>query len=183
MSRPWTRLRFVAALAAVCLLVAPIVAPSPAWADGATVGARAPEFDAGAKTDKGKKFRLKALRGRWVLVTFGASWCKPCKDELPAWDKLAKQYKGKVSFVAVNIDNDKKKGAKFVSKLKLRNMTIVYSPESSTGTADAYVGGDDPKFPTTFVIDPKGVVRHVHPTYYKGDEKKLAAKLDELLGS
>lgn len=164
-------------VAAVAVAVAPVAA---AAGGGAEVGSRAPEFDNGAVTAKNKPFRLKSLRGQWVVVTFGASWCKPCKAELPAWDKLAKQYAGKVTFVAVNIDNDRKRGEKFVEKLKLRNMVIVYSPEESTSTADNYVGGDDPKFPTTFVIDPKGVIRHVHPTYTKGDEKKLAAKLDEL---
>ena len=154
---------------------------SLAVADGVGVGSRAPELDAQTKTAKGKKFRLKSLRGKWVVITFGASWCKPCKDELPAWDKVAKSYKGQVSFVAVNIDNDRKKADRFLKKMKIRNMTVVYSPESKTTSADSYVGGDDPKFPTTFVIDPKGVVRHVHREYHSGDSKKLARKLDELI--
>lgn len=174
--------RLLVAIVAACLAAAPLTA-APAWADGGVkANDWAPEFDKAAKTAAGKKFRLKSLRGGWVVVTFGASWCKPCKDELPAWDKLAKRYKGKVRFVAVNIDNDPSKGKRFVKKLGLRHMLVVYSPESKTSTADHYVGGDDPKFPTTFVIDPKGVVKHVHPTYHKGDEKKLAAKLDELIG-
>lgn len=154
-----------------------------AAAEGTGVGSRAPELDTKTKTLKGKKFRLKSLRGGWVLITFGASWCKPCKDELPAWDKLAKSYQGKVTFVAVNIDNDRKKADLFLKKMKIKNMTVVFSPEKNTTSADSYVGGDDPKFPTTFVIDPKGVIRHVHREYHKGDSSKLAKKLDELLGS
>jgi thiol-disulfide isomerase/thioredoxin len=152
-----------------------------AWADGVSVGSRAPELDAKVQDGKGKKFRLKALRGGWVVVTFGASWCKPCKAELPAWDKLAPSYAGRVTFVAVNIDNDRKKGEKFVKKLKIRNLRVVYSPENKTTSADSYVGGEDPKFPTTFVIDPKGVVRHVQKEYHPGDSDVLARKLDELL--
>jgi thiol-disulfide isomerase/thioredoxin len=152
-----------------------------AWADGVGVGSRAPELDAKVQDARGKKFRLKALRGGWVVVTFGASWCKPCKAELPAWDKLAPSYAGRVTFVAVNIDNDRKKGEKFVKKLKIRNLRVVYSPESKTTSADSYVGGDDPKFPTTFVIDPKGVVRHVQKEYHPGDSDVLARKLDELM--
>lgn len=169
----------------VVLLALGLVAggASLAAADGAGVGSRAPELDSSTKTVRGKKFRLKALRGQWVLVTFGASWCKPCKAELPAWDKLAAEYEGKVKFVAVNIDNDRKKADRFLKKMKLRNMTVVFSPEGKTTSADSYVGGDDPKFPTTFVIDPKGVIRHVHREYHPGDAKKLAAKLDALLGS
>jgi thiol-disulfide isomerase/thioredoxin len=170
------------AFRAAILALAFLMGGAPAaMADGTGAGSRAPEFDTSAKTSKGKKFRLKKLRGTWVAVTFGASWCKPCKDELPAWDKLAAGYKGQVTFVAVNIDNDKKKGEKFIKKMKLRNLTVVYSPESKTTTADSYVGGDDPKFPTTFLIDPNGVIRHVHREYHKGDAKKLGAKLDDLL--
>jgi thiol-disulfide isomerase/thioredoxin len=165
---------------ALALLVA-FASVSTAWADGAEVGGRAPEFDSKARTDKNKKFQLKSLRGKWVVVTIGASWCKPCRKELPAWDALAKRYKGKVTFVAVNINNKKKDGEAFMKKMKVKNMKIVYSPQSSTSTGDAYVGGDDPKFPTTFVIDPEGIVRHVHKSYHSGDSEKLAKKIDDLL--
>jgi len=168
--------KFFAACAVLLLL------GGSAWADGVTVGNRAPELDGAVKDSGGKKFRLKALRGGWVVVTFGASWCKPCKAELAAWDKLAPSYAGRVTFVAVNIDNDRKKGEKFVKKLKIRNLRVVYSPEDKTTSADSYVGGDDPKFPTTFVIDPKGVVRHVHREYHDGDVPRLSKKLDELIG-
>jgi thiol-disulfide isomerase/thioredoxin len=163
------------------VLLAFLVGGVPAAVAETGTGKRAPEFDGSAKTAKGKRFRIKQLRGQWVMVTFGASWCKPCKDELRAWDKLAASYKGKVAFVAVNIDNDRKKGEKFIKKLKLKNLTVVYSPEDTTTTADSYVGGDDPKFPTSFVIDPKGVIRHVHREYHKGDAQKLGRKLDDLL--
>jgi thiol-disulfide isomerase/thioredoxin len=166
------------------LVVALLLAlAAPAFADGVSEGTQAPDFDAKAKTSSGKKFRLKKLRGNWVVVTIGASWCKPCKKELPAWDKVAGKYKGKVTFIAVNIDNDAKKGAAFVKKLKIRNMQVVYSPEDKTTTADAYIGNDDSaKFPTTFVIDPKGRIVHVHQTYHDGDAKNLSSKLDELIG-
>src|SRR5215468_5913023 len=90
-----------------------------AWADGASEGTRAPEFDGNAKTVAGKNFKIKKQKGRWVVVTFGASWCKPCHAELPVWDKLAGKYKGKVLFVAVNIDNETDKGAAFMKKLKI----------------------------------------------------------------
>ncbi len=163
---------------AAALLLGLVGSAATAHADVKT-GDRAPEFDSAAKDVKGKKFRLKALRGQWVVVTLGASWCKPCKAELPAWDKLAAQYDGKVCFVAVNIDNDSKVGAKFMKKLKIKNLVVVYSPEDATDTSDRY---SPEHFPTTYVIDPKGVVRHVHKKYSKGDDKKLATQLDKLLG-
>jgi thiol-disulfide isomerase/thioredoxin len=173
-----SRLR-IAALALALGTLGPLA--HTAWADGASEGSRAPEFDANAKTTTGKKFQIKKLKGKWLVLTFGASWCKPCHAELPAWDQLAARYKGKVVFVAVDIDDDATKGADFVKKLKIKNMLVVYSPQASTSTADAYVGGDDPHMPSTFVVDKDGVVRHVHPEYHAGDEDALAKKLDQLL--
>lgn len=131
-----------------------------------------------AKTAAGKKFRLKDEAGKWVLFTFGASWCKPCAKELPAWNKLAGKYKGKVKFVAVNINNDGADGAKFMAKLKLGNMSIVYLPDDKSAAMDSY---DPDHMPSTFVIDPNGIIRLVHYGYEKGDEKKLAARLDAIV--
>jgi cytochrome oxidase Cu insertion factor (SCO1/SenC/PrrC family) len=63
----------IASIVLVLSLFGPAV--RSAWADGATEGSRAPEFDANAKTLSGKKFQLKMLKGKWVLLTFGACWC------------------------------------------------------------------------------------------------------------
>jgi len=140
-------------------------------------GDRAPEFD-NAKRADGKKFRLKAYKGKWVAVTFGASWCKPCKKELPAWDQLAAKYRGRVEFIAVNIDLDPVKGKKFLDQLKVRNLTRVFMPEKQTSTVDTY---DPGTFPSTFVVDPNGVVRVVQKGYVSGDDGKMAGRLDGLL--
>ncbi len=137
-------------------------------------GDRAPELD-GARDERGKAFKLKAYRGKWVVMTFGGSWCKPCKKELPAWDRLAGKWAGKVVFIAVNLDNDKAKGKKFMDGLKVRKMLRAYAPEETTAAADIY---SPPKQPSTYVIDPKGIVRDLHAGYESGDE----AKLDRLLG-
>ncbi|MCE9574104.1 MAG: TlpA family protein disulfide reductase [Deltaproteobacteria bacterium] len=131
-----------------------------------------------AKSATGKKFKLKDEAGNWVLFTFGASWCKPCGKELPAWNKLAARYKGKVKFLAVNINNELEDGKKFVAKLKLGNMSVVYLPDDKSSAMDSY---DPDHMPSTFVIDPNGIIRLVHYGYEKGDEKKLAAKLDALV--
>lgn len=140
-------------------------------------GDRAPELD-GAKDARGKAFKLKGYRGGWVVMTFGGSWCKPCKKELPAWDRLAGKWAGKVTFVAVNLDNDPAKGKKFMDGLKVRTMTRVYAPEESTPAADVY---SPPKQPSTYVVDPKGIVRELHEGYVGGDEKRLDALLRSLV--
>lgn len=165
--------RLVVALAAV--FATSLLAPSLASAK-VREGDRAAEF-VSVKDARGKRMKLKQHRKKIVVLTFGASWCKPCKKELPAWDKLAKQYKNKgVVFIAVNIDQDAAKGKAFVKKAGVKNMRVGY--EASGTTVESF---DPPSMPSTFVIDERGIVRWVHAGYRKGDAKKLAKKLDKLL--
>ncbi len=130
-----------------------------------------------AKTAAGKKFRLKDMAGKWVLYTFGASWCEPCRKELPAWDKVAPKLAGKVLFVAVNINNDAAEGKQFMDSLKLRHVFPVYLPDENSPAMKAY---DPSRMPSTFVIDPQGVVRLVKYGYHAGDEASLVKTLAAL---
>src|SRR5688500_12323169 len=136
--------------AVVVVLVASLLGLAGSARAEVKEGDRAPELE-NAKTATGGKFRLRAQRGQWVALTFGGSWCKPCKKELPAWDKLAARYRGKVLFVAVNIDLDSGKGKKFLDQLKVKNLTRVYMPENKTTSVDSY---DPGTFPSTFLVDP-----------------------------
>src|SRR5690348_7442671 len=77
---------------------------APAHADVLKVGDRAAELDV-AVDAAGKAVKLRAYKDRWILVTVGAEWCKPCRKELPTWDKLAGELKGKITFVAIDIDD------------------------------------------------------------------------------
>jgi thiol-disulfide isomerase/thioredoxin len=140
------------------------------------VGDKYVELD--AKTAKGKKFRLKDMTGKWVLFTFGASWCEPCHKELPAWDKVAPKFSGKVLFVAVNINNKQEEGQQFFDSLKLQHIFPVFMPDENSPAMKAY---DPDKMPSTFVIDPKGNLQIVQYGYDKGDEDKLATALDSLV--
>jgi thiol-disulfide isomerase/thioredoxin len=161
-------------LAILAVLFALVAGGSLAAAE-VKVGDRAPELT-GAKDARGKAWKLKALRGKWVVMTFGGSWCKPCKKELPAWDKLAVKWAGKVVFVAVNLDNDPKKGKKFMDGLKLKNLIRVYAPESSTTAADIY---SPPIQPSSYVIDPKGIVMELHEGYESGDDGRMHKSLEK----
>jgi thiol-disulfide isomerase/thioredoxin len=138
-------------------------------------GDRFVELD--AKTASGKKFRLKDMAGKWVLYTFGASWCEPCRKELPAWDKVAPKLAGKVLFVAVNINSDLDEGKQFIESLKLRHLFPVFLPDEDSPALKAY---DPARLPSTFVIDPQGVVRLIQYGYHPGDEDKLVQTLTEL---
>ena len=131
-----------------------------------------------AKTAAGKKFRLKDMSGKWVLFTFGASWCEPCHKELPAWDKIAPKLAGKVLFVSVNINNKIEEGKQFIESLKLKHIFPVFLPDEDSPAIKAY---DPERMPSTFVIDPQGVVQLVEYGYHNGDEDKLVQTLSDLV--
>ena len=151
---------------------------SPAVA-GVKQGDRAAEF-VSVVDASGKAVSLKALKDKVVVVTFGASWCEPCKKELPAYEKLAQKYQKRgaaVVFIAVNIDSDLAKGKKFVSQAGLHAVRAAYDKQKST--VESY---DPPKMPSTFVIR-RGIVKHVHAGYASGDENALSAIIDRELGT
>lgn len=160
-------------LAAGCFALS--LALAPAAQAEVRRGDRAAEF-VKVVDARGKRVRLRDYRDRVVVLTFGASWCAPCKRELPALEKLAAKYDPKkVTFLAVNIDTSVAKGKKFVKQVGLRRVVPLFDPGHST--VESY---DPPKMPTTFLID-RGVVKHVHGGYSAGDEKKLAALIDKAL--
>jgi thiol-disulfide isomerase/thioredoxin len=148
---------------------------SPAFADELKVGDRLAEFDTAVDAG-GKSFKVKPIKG-WKLLTFGAKWCKPCAKELPAWDKLAPQWKEKVAFIAVDLDDEIADGKAFHKKLKLKNMTLVYlSPDSAIA---AKYGSDH--MPTTVLADPQGVIRYIRGGFEKGDVDGEVKKMKETL--
>jgi thiol-disulfide isomerase/thioredoxin len=130
-----------------------------------------------AKAANGKTFHLKDMAGKWILFGFNASWCQPCKKELPALDKIAPKLAGKVLFIAVNIDTDASDGHEFITGLKLRHIFPVFMNDENSPAMKAY---DPDKMPSLFLMDPKGTIQLVEYGYNKGDEDKLATKLAEL---
>ena len=148
-----------------------------ASADELKVGDRLSELDT-AVDAAGKAFKVKAYKGKWVMLTFGASWCKPCAKELPAWDKLAPDWKGKVVFVAVDLDSKIEDGKRFHDKdVKIQNLVRVYlNPESAVA---AKYGSDH--MPTTVLADPQGVIRYIRGGFEKGDVDGEVKKMKETL--
>jgi len=144
---------------------ATLTTSTAARADVLKVGDRLAELDV-ATDGNGKPVKLKAYKGKWVVITVGADWCKPCAKELPTWDKLAGELKGKVVFVAVDIDDEIDVGKKFHDKLKLKHMVRSYLPSDKSGVAGNY-GSDH--MPATFVADPQGIVRLVREGFEAGD--------------
>jgi peroxiredoxin len=156
-----------------------MAAAAPAHAD-LKVGDRLKEFDIAVDASD-KPFKLKAITG-WRFVSANAAWCQPCKKELPVWDKLQAALGGKITFIALSLDNEVKDGKSFHKKLKLRHMKLAYMPEEKSAVAASYGAAT---MPSSFVIDPDGVVRYVHkgfdPRNVDGEYKKMKERLEKLI--
>jgi peroxiredoxin len=137
-------------------------------------GATAPDF--AAKSSNGRNVRLSELRGQVVLVNFWASWCSPCRQELPLLGKLYAQYRSAgFTLLVVNVDDNRKDAEAMLKRLDLRFPTLF---DGSKSVAKLY--GVD-MMPATLVIDRDGRVRYVHRGYYEGYERKYEQQVRELL--
>lgn len=144
---------------------------------GGGVGEAAPDL---ALTGwDGKPMKLSSLRGKVVLLDIWASWCVPCKDELPALDALAKKFRAQgadAEIVAVSIDEDRGAADAFLKTRPSWALTFVHDP---AGAVPEKL--QPPKMPTSYLIDKKGVLRAVNAGYEPGDVEKLEAKIRDLL--
>jgi thiol-disulfide isomerase/thioredoxin len=172
---PMTRRRIVLSTVATCVLA--LCAFGAVAGAAGKAGNRAPDF--ALKDIAGAEIKLSGLRGKVVLVDFWASWCKPCKKELPELDKLAKAYKAAgadVVIVAINIDTKRENADKFLKTANINHLTVLF--DASSTSAEQY---EPATMPTSYVIDKKGIVKVVHEGYTAGDEKKLKTVIDGLL--
>lgn len=126
--------------------------------------------------NQGENVRLEELRGQVVMVNFWASWCGPCRTEMPLMDAIYKKYQ-KLGFtiLAVNVDEDSEDADRFLEQVPV-SFPVLYDPES-------YVSGlyDVKAMPTTLMVDRDGNLRAVHLGYKEGDEAHYEAAIKKLI--
>lgn len=139
---------------------------------GGKVGDRLQAFT--GTTLDGRTFDSASLRGKTAILTFWASWCAPCRAELPALQEVYRQHRAKgLEVVAINVDRDTEKGRAMAKQLGL-DFPLIADPGS-----DLMGRFDTRGLPTAFWIDRDGVIRSRSVGF---DEKKgVAAVLEKLL--
>jgi cytochrome c biogenesis protein CcmG, thiol:disulfide interchange protein DsbE len=131
----------------------------------------------GLKDTRGNRVDLNSLKGKVVIVDFWASWCGPCKQEMPILEKLYKKYKDRgLVVVGVSVDQDLANVKTF-----LKTMPVSF-PIAHDGGHEVANRFKPPKMPSSYIVDRNGVVRHVHGGYRDGDAAKFEAEVTALLG-
>lgn len=117
---------------------------------------KAPDFS--LETNKGTAVTLSKLQGKVVLVNFWATWCGPCRAEIPAFLEVYKEYKSKgFEIIGVSLDQDGwKKVNPFIDRFKITYPIVI----GDAKLVKAY--GDFNAIPTSFVIDKKGNIVNEH---------------------
>ena len=107
------------------------------------------------KDVEGRRVDLAGLRGRVVVVNFWATWCAPCKDELPSLQRLREKMTGKpVEVLTVNYGEMAERVRPFVEKEGL-TLPVLLDTQKDAGR-EWRVGG----LPMTFIVDAKGRARY-----------------------
>ncbi|MFZ5861964.1 MAG: peroxiredoxin family protein [Nitrospirota bacterium] len=157
-----------ASLLSVLLLAPPVSSEIP------RAGKKAPDFT--LKRSTGGNVKLSELRGRVVLVNFWATWCTPCKEELPYFNVLYRRYQNLgLEVLGVNIDKVSSQASHLSAALGL-SFPVLLDPAGST--SDLY---QIRSMPTTFVVAKDGTLRHVHWGFGPADPDRYESEIRALL--
>jgi thiol-disulfide isomerase/thioredoxin len=132
-----------------------------------------------AALNGGGGVRLSELRGKVVLLDIWASWCAPCKQELPMLDDMAGRLRSKgIEIVAVSIDDSREDAETFLKSRPRWSIRLAHDPEGHVPSKL-----QPPKMPSSYIVDRKGVVRQVNAGFERGDAQRIENKLVELAGA
>lgn len=158
---------------AVMVLALSVGVADPLHADP-VLNNRAPDFT--LKSAGGQNLRLSEQRGQVILLNFWASWCGPCRQELPEFEKLKQKY-AKYGFDvwAVNVDNDFNTALKFAKPLGLSYPLLF---DAGLTTSQSY---KVETMPSTYLLDRDGRVRFIHHGFQPGYIAKYDAEIYQLV--
>jgi peroxiredoxin len=134
----------------------------------------APDFT--LKSRDGVNIKLSELRGQVVMVNFWASWCGPCRQEMPLLQQLFDRYQSLgFSLLGVNVDEDRAAADKMLSDVPV-SFPILYDDRSKVSKQYQVKA-----MPTTIMVDRDGRIRYLHKGYKPGYEEDYQQQIRELL--
>jgi thiol-disulfide isomerase/thioredoxin len=146
----------------------------PAFA--ATSSGPAPAFQLSGRG--GKVINLSQLKGQVVMINFWATWCGPCRQEMPLLEDIYKKYKPMgFTMLAVNVEPDSQAAEAWLGKLtKPVTFPVAFDTDSKVSKMYKVAG-----MPSTVFVDRKGNIRVMHKGYKPGDENFYLTQIRSML--
>lgn len=127
----------------------------------------------------GKKVSISDYKGKPVIINFWASWCVPCKNEIPYFKNIQKEYGEEVEVLMVNITDNvketKERALEYVEKSDLKDMNVLFDLDEDASKKYKLVG-----LPSTLFLTENGKVMNEHLGLM--DEEELKKNVNKLLG-
>lgn len=156
------------------LLIAVIGMLTPLAVSAAEVGKPAPDFT--LKSLSGENLKLSEMTGNVVLINFWASWCGPCREEMPLLNALHSKYEPLgFTVLGVNVEEDVN-GAKGFLKNFPVDFPVLLDNTNTVSKQYQVIA-----MPTTVVVDRDGNMRYLHQGYKSGDEEKYRQMVKKLV--
>jgi len=151
-----------------------VIFAASSLASSSLEGQVAPDFV--LKSASGENLRLSEYRGDVVMINFWATWCGPCRQEMPLLDELYGRYQ-RVGFslLGINIDDDSRRAMKMVQELGV-TFPVLFDENKEVSKLYKVAA-----MPVTILVDREGRVRHVHHGYKPGYEDKYLTEIRSLL--
>ena len=155
-----------------CLLLLGVSLTAPAFS--VEVEQPAPDFTLEAL--EGPNQRLQEYRGQVVLINFWASWCGPCRQEMPVLDQLHKRYE-EAGFAVLggNVEGSRAPAEKIAKEAGVSFPVLIDAKQKISKEYDLEA------MPSTVVVDRDGQVRYIHRGYKPGDETKYLEVVKQLI--
>ncbi len=140
----------------------------------ASVSGPAPNFT--LKALDGKNLKLSEMRGNVVLINFWASWCGPCREEMPLLNELHAKYEPLgFTVLGVNVEEQEKNARGFLKNFPV-DFPILLDNRNQVSKLYEVIA-----MPTSVVVDRDGNMRYLHRGYKSGDEKKYRQVVKKLI--
>ena len=144
------------------------------YADAASVKGQAPNFT--LKSLDGKNLKLSEMTGNVVLINFWASWCGPCREEMPLLNDLHKKYEPLgFTVLGVNVEEDARNARGFLKNFPV-DFPVLLDNKNQVSKKYNVIA-----MPTTVVVGRDGNMRFLHKGYKPGDEEKYRKMVKKLV--
>jgi peroxiredoxin len=128
------------------------------------------------KSLSGDNLRLQEQRGEVILLNFWATWCGPCREEMPELEKLQQKYQAMgFKVLGVNVETTPEKAQDYLKKISV-SFPILFDTEQTVSKAYQVEA-----MPTTYILDRHGKLRYLHKGYVKGVEAEYDAQIKKLI--